>query len=102
MNTEKKRNKLMEVQKELSFSGAFYAKKQDEIITGSSGFRNRAEKLENQVDTRFGIASGCKLFTAIAIAQLVEIGKLSLKQSCKIVWQRNFLTSTRILLFIIY
>lgn len=77
MNTEKKRNKLMEVQKELSFSGAFYAKKQDEIITGSSGFRNRAEKLENQVDTRFGIASGCKLFTAIAIAQLVEIGKLS-------------------------
>ncbi|MCT1902613.1 serine hydrolase domain-containing protein [Oceanobacillus sojae] len=77
MNTENKRNKLMEVQKELSFSGAFYAKKQDEIITGSSGFRNRAEKLENQVDTRFGIASGCKLFTAIAVAKLVEMGKLS-------------------------
>ncbi|WP_152655966.1 serine hydrolase [Oceanobacillus sp. CFH 90083] len=77
MCTENKWNKLMEVQKKLSFSGAFYAKKQDEIITGSNGFRNRAEKLENQADTRFGIASGCKIFTAVAIAKLVEMGKIS-------------------------
>lgn len=76
MNTENKRNKLMEVQKSLSFSGAFYAKNRDEIITGSYGFRNRAEKLKNQADTRFAIASGCKLFTAVAIARLVEMGKI--------------------------
>ncbi|UUI03934.1 beta-lactamase family protein [Oceanobacillus jeddahense] len=83
MNTENKRNKLMEVQKELSFSGAFYAGKQDEVITGSNGFRNRAEKLRNQVDTRFGIASGCKLFTAIAVAKLVEMGKIAFDTKLK-------------------
>ncbi|WP_040983226.1 serine hydrolase domain-containing protein [Oceanobacillus jeddahense] len=83
MNTENKRNKLMEVQKELSFSGAFYAVKQDEVITGSNGFRNRAEKLRNQVDTRFGIASGCKLFTAIAVAKLVEMGKIAFDTKLK-------------------
>lgn len=77
MNIENKRNKLIEAQKKHNFSGAFYAKKQDEVITGSNGFRNRAEKLENQVDTRFGIASGCKLFTAVAIAKLVEMGKIA-------------------------
>lgn len=77
MYTANKRNKLMEAQKKHAFSGAFYVKKQDEIITGSNGFRNRAEKLENQVDTRFSIASGCKLFTAVAIAKLVEMGKIA-------------------------
>lgn len=77
MNIENKRNKLMEAQKKYHFSGAFYAKKQDEVITGSSGYRNRAEKLKNQTDTRFGIASGCKLFTAVAVAKLVEMGKIT-------------------------
>jgi CubicO group peptidase (beta-lactamase class C family) len=43
----------------------------------SFGFSNRADQLKNNADTRFGIASGCKLFTAIAICQLVDDGKLT-------------------------
>ncbi|GIO23370.1 serine hydrolase [Oceanobacillus sp. J11TS1] len=83
MNTESKQAKLIEVQKKLSFSGAFYAKKQNEIITGSNGFRNRPEKIRNQVDTRFGIASGSKLFTAVAIAKLVDMKKISFDTKLK-------------------
>ncbi|MDO3410338.1 serine hydrolase [Saccharibacillus sp. CPCC 101409] len=41
------------------------------------GFANRSERLRNTADTRFGIASGCKIFTAVAICQLIEQGKLS-------------------------
>lgn len=77
MNTENIQKKLMEVQKNCAFSGVYYAKSKNEVLTGSNGFRNRAEKLENQLDTRFAIASGCKLFTAAAIAKLVEMGLIS-------------------------
>ena len=41
------------------------------------GFANRSEQIENSIHTRYGIASGCKLFTAIAVCQLVEEGLLS-------------------------
>ncbi|MCL1786650.1 MAG: beta-lactamase family protein [Defluviitaleaceae bacterium] len=51
-------------------TGVIYEKVQD--------FRNRGEQLPNQVDTAFGIASGGKLFTAAAICQLIDQGKLSL------------------------
>ncbi|KAB7672059.1 serine hydrolase domain-containing protein [Bacillus sp. B1-b2] len=47
------------------------------LVEKSYGYANRSEQLENNMTTRFGIASGCKLFTAIAICQLVEEGKLS-------------------------
>lgn len=46
-------------------------------VRSSRGYANRAEQLPNQTETRFGIASGCKLFTAIAVCQLVEQGKIS-------------------------
>lgn len=41
------------------------------------GFANRSERLPNAADTRYGIASGCKIFTAVAVCQLVEQGKLT-------------------------
>lgn len=47
------------------------------LYEGSYGFANRSELLENRLNTRFGIASGCKIFTAVAIGQLVEKGLLS-------------------------
>ncbi|ARI79175.1 serine hydrolase domain-containing protein [Halobacillus mangrovi] len=40
------------------------------------GWSNRAERLENNLNTKFGIASGCKVFTAVAICQLIEEKKL--------------------------
>src|SRR5690625_2387690 len=71
------RQQFQELQEKLSFSGAFYARKEREIYTGSNGFQNRSEGIHNQVETRFPIASGSKVFTAVAICMLVEMGKLS-------------------------
>ncbi|MET0786577.1 MAG: serine hydrolase domain-containing protein, partial [Paenisporosarcina sp.] len=60
------------------FSGVVYVKDDNEVLFESAfGFSNRAEEQLNTVHTRFGIASGCKLFTAIAICQLVENGVLA-------------------------
>ncbi|MDR0136583.1 serine hydrolase [Metabacillus idriensis] len=60
------------------FSGVVFMKDENEVLfEKASGFSNRAEERLNTVHTRFGIASGCKLFTAIAICQLVENGMLS-------------------------
>ncbi|WP_052088387.1 serine hydrolase domain-containing protein [Paenibacillus wynnii] len=50
---------------------------EQEIVKGAFGYANRADNVLNTPDTRFGIASGCKLFTAIATCQLVEQGKMS-------------------------
>lgn len=48
------------------------------IFERCGGFRNRGEELPNQLDTAFGIASGTKLFTGLAVCKLMDAGKLSL------------------------
>lgn len=61
-----------------TFSGSALVMRQDDILFDhQQGYANRAEQIEHQTSTRFGIASGCKLFTAIAICQLVEQGKVT-------------------------
>jgi len=69
--------KIENVQQAIGFSGTFAAKRGEEVFAGSDGFANRAEKINNTINTRYGIASGCKIFTSIAICQLVERGLLS-------------------------
>ncbi|GKS09591.1 penicillin-binding protein [Paenibacillus chitinolyticus] len=60
------------------FSGTALAGNKEEILAAfSGGYANRSEGSLNRADTRFGIASGSKLFTAAAICQLVEKGLLS-------------------------
>ncbi|MCL2364677.1 MAG: beta-lactamase family protein [Defluviitaleaceae bacterium] len=50
------------------------------------GMRNKSEALPNTVDTAFGIASGTKLFTGLAICKLIDCGKLSLEDKlCDVV-----------------
>ncbi|MEH7883823.1 serine hydrolase [Bacillus sp. JJ1609] len=69
---------IKEVHSKVNFSGA--VKVQDgtgHAATASFGYANRSDSLKNNAETRFGIASGCKLFTAIAICQLVEQGKFT-------------------------
>ncbi len=44
------------------------------------GLANRSEQLPNRLNTRFGMASGSKIFTATAIGLLVQAGKLSFDQ----------------------
>lgn len=47
-------------------------------LTRSCGYANRSERITNTPHTRFAMASGCKIFTAVAICQLVEAGRLEL------------------------
>jgi CubicO group peptidase (beta-lactamase class C family) len=61
-----------------NFSGVISIYKHDkEIIHKSFGYRNSSEKLPNEKNTKFGIASGTKLFTALGIGKLIEANKLN-------------------------
>lgn len=48
-----------------------------ETFKRSYGYANRSEQIPNDSKTRFGIASGCKIFTSVAICQLVQDGLLT-------------------------
>ncbi|OAB37868.1 penicillin-binding protein [Paenibacillus macquariensis subsp. defensor] len=70
--------RIEHIQNKIQFSGTVLVEQGEKVIADASyGYANRAEQLNNQSGTRYGIASGCKIFTAIAICQLVEEGKLS-------------------------
>ncbi|MGB3260389.1 serine hydrolase domain-containing protein [Paenisporosarcina sp.] len=70
--------RITSIQTDNDFSGSVLVKESQKVLIDSSfGYANRAEKINNKAGTRYGIASGCKLFTAIAICQLVEERKLS-------------------------
>ncbi|MCA0969474.1 beta-lactamase family protein [Halobacillus litoralis] len=70
--------------KEPSFSGVLsYRGKEGETFEKSVGYRNQSEHLRNDNKTKFAIASGCKIFTAVAIGQLVDQGQLSFDHKLK-------------------
>lgn len=69
-------NPLSDGLEDMDFSGVAMLKN-DEVWAIAKGMADRANARPNAVDTRFGIASGCKIFTAVAIAQLIEEGKLA-------------------------
>ncbi|WHX41109.1 serine hydrolase [Mesobacillus sp. AQ2] len=69
---------LSGIHTKIDFSGTVFVQQGNAPAASASfGFSNRSDQVKNNTDTRFGIASGCKLFTAIAICQLVEDGKLT-------------------------
>ena len=60
------------------FSGTvLLAKDGVPIFKGAYGMANKDFNVPNRVDTKFNLGSMNKMFTAVAIAQLVERGKLS-------------------------
>jgi CubicO group peptidase (beta-lactamase class C family) len=60
------------------FSGAvLIAKDGEPILKKAYGLANRDYEVSNQIDTKFNLGSMNKMFTAIAILQLVEQGKLA-------------------------
>jgi CubicO group peptidase (beta-lactamase class C family) len=64
------------------FSGAvLVAKDGRPLYQRSFGPANRAWRARNRLDTRFNLASMTKMFTAVAVAQLVERGKLSFDET---------------------
>jgi CubicO group peptidase (beta-lactamase class C family) len=61
-----------------AFSGAvLVAKNGQTIFKKAYGMANKSNNIPNNVDTKFDLGSMNKMFTAVAIAQLVEGGKLS-------------------------
>ncbi|WP_237438473.1 serine hydrolase domain-containing protein [Pseudalkalibacillus hwajinpoensis] len=78
-------NEIIELKKVINekvenveLSGVVYVKQGEDVLLESAyDYANRAEERLNNINTRFGIASGCKLFTAIGICKLVDEGILS-------------------------
>jgi CubicO group peptidase (beta-lactamase class C family) len=65
-----------------SFSGAvLIAKDGKPIFRNAYGMANKNGSVQNQVTTKFNIGSLNKMFTAVAIAQLAEQGKLSINDT---------------------
>ena len=46
------------------------------LFEGAYGLAIRPEAIPNRIDTRFQTASGCKVFTATAVLQLIDRGRL--------------------------
>ncbi|MFC4410394.1 serine hydrolase domain-containing protein [Chungangia koreensis] len=88
LDTHEQINHLIE---ESDFSGVVLAANEEtSILQKASGFANRADMRPNQVNTRFGIASGCKIFTAIGICKLMEEGRLSFDTTLSSILQYDF------------
>lgn len=64
------------------FSGAVLLTKDGvPVFKGAYGLANKDFNVPNRLDTKFNLGSMNKMFTAVAIAQLAERGKLSLEDS---------------------
>lgn len=64
---------------EKDFSGAVMLKQGGKVIyEKAAGFAHRAYRVKNTLDTRFGTASVTKAFTAVAVMQLIDEGRLAL------------------------
>ena len=60
------------------FSGTILLAKNGEVVyKGAFGTANKDFNAPNRIDTKFNLGSMNKMFTAVAIAQLVEKGKIS-------------------------
>lgn len=65
-----------------AFSGTVLIARGDKpIYQGAFGLASRAFQVPNRLDTKFNLGSMNKMFTAVAIAQLVEAGKLSFEDT---------------------
>lgn len=70
---------LMERAVRDGFSGAvLLARDSEPLFAEAYGLANRSYNIKNTIDTRFNLGSMNKMFTAVAIMQLVEKNKLAL------------------------
>jgi CubicO group peptidase (beta-lactamase class C family) len=69
---------------ETGFSGVVRFDRAEEIeLVKAYGFAHRGWEIPNEVDTRFGIASGTKGLTALTVMSLIEEGKLTLTTTAR-------------------
>lgn len=72
-------DKIDSIAEETGFSGVVRIDRAGEIeFAKAYGLANRTYRVPNSLDTRFGIASGSKGFTALAVLSLVADGALEL------------------------
>lgn len=70
---------VADLQAKDEFSGAVLIARQGHpILDRAWGLADRDKKVKNTVDTQFSLGSMNKMFTAVAVLQLVQAGKLSL------------------------
>lgn len=61
------------------FSGAvLVARNEQPVFEAAYGYANRPKKIRNTVDTKFHFGSMGKMFTAVAVLQLIQDGKIRL------------------------
>jgi D-alanyl-D-alanine carboxypeptidase len=73
------RAQLVKVSDDDRFAGAvIIAKAGKPVFTGAYGLSNREKKTANTLDTQFRIGSMNKMFTAVAVLQLAQAGKIKL------------------------
>ncbi len=78
-NLEELERYLRERERKNEFSGTvLIAKDGNPIFQNAYGYASKRFKVSNRLDTKFNLGSCNKVFTSIAIAQLMEQGKLSL------------------------
>ena len=65
----------------LNFSGAVSVRSPGGDANYARGFLNGPESQEIGPDTRFNLASASKMFTAVAVAQLIDAGQISLNDN---------------------
>jgi CubicO group peptidase (beta-lactamase class C family) len=69
---------------ETGFSGVVRVDRGDEVeLAKAYGLANRSYEIPNTVETQFGIASGTKGLTAVAVASLIEDGLLALMTTAR-------------------
>lgn len=69
---------LTDLEAKDAFTGAVLIARQGKpMFAKAYGLANREHEIPNRLDTRFNLGSMNKMFTAVAIAQLAERGKLS-------------------------
>jgi len=69
---------------ETAFSGVVRVDRGGEIeLVKAYGLEHRGSGIPNEVDTRFGIASGTKGLTALTVMSLIEEGRLTLRTTAR-------------------
>jgi CubicO group peptidase (beta-lactamase class C family) len=76
---EAARARVAELAKDGRFSGAVLVARNGKVVLGEAvGLADREANAPNRLDTRFNLGSMNKMFTAVAVAQLAQQGKLRL------------------------
>src|SRR5262245_27651931 len=75
---------------ETGLSGVVRVDRGDEVeLARAYGLAHRGFEIPNEVDTRFGIASGAKGFTSLTVVSLIEEGVLELSTPARSVLGRD-------------